>query len=670
MMETIVIDFQNSFIFIFLCFFSLLCYTLFFRKPKDFDLPPSPPSLPIIGHLHLLLSALIHRSLQKLSSKYGSLLYLRIFSSPIVLVSSASVAYEIFRAHDVNISSRGFPPTGASLFAGSFSFISAPYGEYMKFMKKVLVTNLLGPQALKRSRRVRADELDRFYDNLFEKAAKKETVEIFEEVLKLVNDSICKLIMGRCCPEEEDVVERVKGLAIELDVSSKKILLANLLPPWLKKLVLSLFKKEVKAISNSFDELLEKILAEHEEKQGENHQGKDLMDVLLAAYDTPYGEYMKFMKKVLVTNLLGPQALKRSRRVRADELDRFYDNLFEKAAKKETVEIFEEVLKLVNDSICKLIMGRCCPEEEDVVERVKGLAIELDVSSKKILLANLLPPWLKKLVLSLFKKEVKAISNSFDELLEKILAEHEEKQGENHQGKDLMDVLLAAYGEYKITTNHIKSFYVDLLFAGVTNSALPIQWTLAEIINSPNSLERLRVELDSVVGTTRLIQETDLPNLPYLQAVVKEGLRLHPPEPMFERFSQEGCRVGGFYVPEKTSIMVNAYAMMRDPNYWADPDEFKPERFLVTWQEEERRGQALKYIPFGSGRRGCPGENLAHIFIGTAIGVMVQGFEWRFKEEKVKMEEAVAGLSLTMAHPLKCTPVARTLNPLTSRGSF
>ncbi|XP_013624257.1 PREDICTED: cytochrome P450 705A5-like [Brassica oleracea var. oleracea] len=513
MMATIIIDYQNCFIFIFLCFFSLLCYTLFFRKQKNFPLPPSPPSLPIIGHLDLLLSVLAHRSLQKLSSKYGSILYLRIFSSPIVLVSSASVAYEIFRAHDVNISSRGLPPTEDSLFAGSFSFISAPYGDYWKFMKKVLVTNLLGPQALKRSRRVRADELDRFYDNLFEKAAKKETVEIFAEALKLVNDNICKLIMGRCCSEEEDVVERVKGLAIKLDVSSRNILLANLLPPWLKKLVLSLFKKEVKTISNSFDELLEKILAEHEEKLGEHHQGKDLMDVLLAAY--------------------------------GDE-----------------------------------------------------------------------------------------------------------------------------NAEYKITRNHIKSFYVDLLFAGITNSALPIQWTLAEIINSPNSLERLRGELDSVVGTTRLIQETDLPNLPYLQAVVKEGLRLHPPEPMFERFSQEGCKVGGFYVPEKTSLMVNAYAVMRDPNYWADPDEFKPERFLDTWQEEERREQALKYIPFGSGRRGCPGENLAHIFIGTAIGVMVQGFEWRFKEEKVNMEEAVAGLSLTMAHPLKCTPVARTLNPLTSRGGF
>ncbi|KAF3505614.1 hypothetical protein F2Q69_00003878 [Brassica cretica] len=440
MVATIIVDFQYCFIFILLCFSSLLCYTLFFRKPKDscvdFPLPPSPPSLPIIGHLYLLLSVLIHRSLQKLSSKYGSILYLRIFGFPIVLVSSASVAYEIFRAHDVNISSRGFPPTDDSLFAGSFSIISAPYGDYWKFMKKVLVTNLLGPQALERSRRVRGDELDRFYNNLFDKAAKKESVEICEEALKLTISSICKLIMGRCCLEEGGVVERVKGLANELN------------------------------------ELLQKVLVEYEEKQGEHHlQGMDLMDVLLEAY-----------------------------------------------------------------------------------------------------------------------RDEKA--------------------------------------EYKITRNHIKSFYA---------------WTLAEIINSPNTLKRLRGELDSVVGTVRLIQETDLPNLPYLQAVVKEGLRLHPPGPLFGRFSQEGCKVGGFYVPEKTSLMINDYAVMRDPDYWVDPDEFKPE----------------------SGRRSCPGENLAFIFIGTAIGVMVQGFEWKFKEDKVNMEETVVGLSLTMAHPLKRTPVARTFNSLT-----
>ncbi|XP_048632971.1 cytochrome P450 705A20-like [Brassica napus] len=194
MVATIIVDFQYCFIFILLCFSSLLCYTLFFRKPKDscvdFPLPPSPPSLPII-----------------------------------VLVSSASVAYEIFRAHDVNISSRGLPPTEDSLFAGSFSFISAPYGDYWKFMKKIL-------------------------------AVKKESVEICEEALKLTINSICKLIMGRCCLEEGGVAERVKRLANELDVMTRKILLANMLPPWLKKLVLSLFKKEVMVVSNRFNELI------------------------------------------------------------------------------------------------------------------------------------------------------------------------------------------------------------------------------------------------------------------------------------------------------------------------------------------------------------------------------------------------------------------------------
>ncbi|KAJ4897777.1 hypothetical protein Rs2_24571 [Raphanus sativus] len=438
MMTTIILDFQNCFIFIFLCLSSLLCYTLFFRKPKDFPLPPSPPSLPIIGHLHFLLSVLVHRSLQKLSSKYGSILYLHIFSSPIVLVSSASAAYEIFRAHDVNISSRGLPPTEASLFAGSFSFISAPNGDYWRFMKKDL-------RLSSGHEKVCADELGQFYDNLFKKALKKETVEIFEEALKLTNNSICKLIMGRCCPDEEDVMERVKGLVTELDVLSKKILLENMLPPWLQKLVLSLFKKEEKVLSNSFNELLEKILVEHEENQGEHH----------------------------------------------------------------------------------------------------------------------------------------------------------------HQSKDFDGRVAGSLWRRKCS---------DLLFAGTTTPAIPIPWILAEIIKSPKTLERLRGELDSVVGTTRLIQETDLPNLPYLQAVVKEGLRLHPPEPIFERFSQEGCKVGGFYVPAKTSLVVNAYAVMRDPDYWADPNEFKPERFL---EDEERKEQALRYISFGSGRRGCPGENLSHIFYGN-----------------------------------------------------
>ena len=132
------VDFLNFFILIFLCFFSLLCYYLFFKRPKDgFDLPPSPPSLPIIRHLHLLLSVLPHKAFQKISSRYGPLLQLSIFKIPLCLVSSASVAYEIFRTHDVNVSSRGIHTLDNSLFFGHETFTGAPFGDYYKFMKKL-----------------------------------------------------------------------------------------------------------------------------------------------------------------------------------------------------------------------------------------------------------------------------------------------------------------------------------------------------------------------------------------------------------------------------------------------------------------------------------------------------------------------------------------------------
>uniref|UniRef100_A0A1J3GGP1 Cytochrome P450 705A5 n=1 Tax=Noccaea caerulescens TaxID=107243 RepID=A0A1J3GGP1_NOCCA len=293
-----------------------------------------------------------------------------------------------------------------------------------------------------------------------------------------------------------------------------------------------------------------------------------------------------------------------------------------------------------------MVMGRCFSEVNGEAETVRGLVGESYGLTKKIFLAAILRRPLEKLRIPLFKKDIMDVSNRFNELLERLLVEHKEKMEEEHHSMDMMDVLLAAYGdgqaEYKITRNHIKSFFVELFVGGTDTSVQTTQWTMAEIINNPDVLERMREEIDYVVGKSRLIQETDIANLPYLQAVVKEGLRLHPPSPFVTRTFQERCEVKGFYIPEKTALVINSYALMRDPDSWEDPNEFKPERFLgssVTEQEEERREQALKYLPFGSGRRGCPGVNLAYIFVGTAIGVMVQCFDWRIKGDKVNMEE-------------------------------
>ncbi|KAF8068471.1 hypothetical protein N665_1149s0008 [Sinapis alba] len=503
MVALIFVDFQNCFILILLCFFSLLCYSLFFKKPKDspgYDLPPSPPSLPIIGHLHLLLSSLTHKSLQKLSTKYGPLLCIRIFNVPIILVSSASVAYEIFKAHDVNVSSRGVAAIDESLVFGSSGIVHAPYGDYWKFMKKFIATKLLRPDSLERSRGIRAEELHRFYSSLLEKARENESVEVSKEAMKFMNNTLCRMSIGRSFSEENGEAEKVRGLVVESYTLTKKMFLASLLHRPLKKLRIPLFRKEIMSVSDRLDELLERILVEHKEKLDTNNQDKDMMDVLLAAYR----------------------------------------------------------------------------DEE---------------------------------------------------------------------------------AEYKMTMNQIKAFFVELFVGATDTSVQTTQWTMAEIISNPNVLERLREEIDSAVGSSRLIQETDLPNLPYLQAVVKEGLRLHPPGPLLVRKFQERCEIKGYYVPEKTTLVINAYAVMRDPDSWEDPDEFKPERFLST--KEEEKEQALKYLPFGGGRRGCPGGNLSQLFVGSVIGVMVQCFEWKIKGGKVNMEEAIEGMNLSMVHPLKCVPVPR-----------
>ncbi|CAH8389461.1 unnamed protein product [Eruca vesicaria subsp. sativa] len=296
-----IVDFQNCSIFFILCLFSFLCYSFFFKKRNNSqaycDLPPSPPSLPIIGHLHLLLSLLAHKSLQKLSSKYGPLLHLRVFSVPILLVSSASIAYEIFKTQDVNVSTRSLPTNEGSLFFGSSGFVTTPYGGYWKFIKKLVTTKLLGPQALERSRGIRADEVNRFYLNLLHKATKKESVEIAEEAMKLISNNICKMLMGNSFSEDE---EKVRGLVTETDVLTKKFFLAAILRKPLAKLGVSLFKKDLDSISRRYDEVLEKSLSEYEE----HNQSAEMLDVLLEACQGKTEEYKITRNQSIYTEYL------------------------------------------------------------------------------------------------------------------------------------------------------------------------------------------------------------------------------------------------------------------------------------------------------------------------------------------------------------------------------
>ncbi|KAK9126503.1 hypothetical protein Scep_015349 [Stephania cephalantha] len=192
---------------------------------------------------------------------------------------------------------------------------------------------------------------------------------------------------------------------------------------------------------------------------------------------------------------------------------------------------------------------------------------------------------------------------------------------------------------------------MTLLTTGTHTSAITTEWAMALMLNHPRTLAKARAEIDSQIGTDRLLQESDLPDLTYLNTIINETLRLFPPTAIIvPHEASSDCTVAGFNVPRGTMLLVNAWAMHRDPNSWPDPEEFKPERF---GSENDDHENDFKFIPFGFGRRGCPGTRMAMRMIGLTLGRLVQCFEWeRVGEEMVEMSEG-PGITVPKVRPLE-----------------
>lgn len=204
--------------------------------------------------------------------------------------------------------------------------------------------------------------------------------------------------------------------------------------------------------------------------------------------------------------------------------------------------------------------------------------------------------------------------------------------------------------------------------AGTDTSSSTVEWALAELIRHPDILAELWQELDSVVGHDRLVADSDLSQLPILQAVIKETFRLHPSTPLsLPRVATDDCDVDGYQVPKDTTLLVNIWAIGRDPKAWKNPFEFRPARFLPGGEAAnvDVRGGDFELIPFGAGRRICAGLSLGLRMVLFLTASLVHAFDWGLPigqtREKLDMEEAY-GLTLQRATPLKVCPLPR-LNP-------
>ncbi|KAI5664860.1 hypothetical protein M9H77_24183 [Catharanthus roseus] len=230
--------------------------------------------------------------------------------------------------------------------------------------------------------------------------------------------------------------------------------------------------------------------------------------------------------------------------------------------------------------------------------------------------------------------------------------------------RDYLDVLLGFSDEgssYKFSSRTINVIIFEMFTAGTDTTTSTLEWAMAELLRNPKILEKAQSELRSVIGPKNRLQEKDLENLPYLKAIIKETLRLHPPLPfLVPHMAMDSCKMMGYNIPKETQILVNVWAIGRDPNTWKDPLEFKPDRFLESNTSRDYKGHDFEFIPFGSGRRMCPAVPLAGRVLPITLGSILYSFDWVLgdgvRPEELDMEERM-GITLRKSVPLKAIPI-------------
>ncbi|XP_078440329.1 cytochrome P450 84A1-like [Wolffia australiana] len=294
-------------------------------------------------------------------------------------------------------------------------------------------------------------------------------------------------------------------------------------------------------------------------------------------------------------------------------------------------------------------------------------------------------PWLEVLDLQGIKKRLVKARSELDTFIDRIIDDHlaSPKEGDDPNA-DMVDDMLAFLdesgaaggdtdsaelaGSFKLTRNNIKAIIMDVMFGGTETVASAIEWAMAELLRNPSEMQKAQAELTKVVGIDRKVNEEDIDKLPYLKCIIKETLRLHPPIPVAMHEAMEDVEVAGFWVPAGTRVLVNAWAIGRDVGTWKRAEEFWPERFVEGEEAaREMSGGSFELVPFGSGRRSCPGMRLGLYGLELAVAQLVHCFRWELpagmKPEEMDIGD-VFGLTAPRAVRLCAVPTPRLACPI------
>ncbi|XP_039020187.1 cytochrome P450 71A9-like [Hibiscus syriacus] len=247
--------------------------------------------------------------------------------------------------------------------------------------------------------------------------------------------------------------------------------------------------------------------------------------------------------------------------------------------------------------------------------------------------------------------------NELDKLYDEVIEDHLVPTRSTVVHEDIVDVLLRFQkdpSQVSLNNQQIKGILTDMFIAETDTTASTLVWTFTEIIRNPPCMQKVQDEVREVANGRNMIEESDLPILNYLQLIIKEALRLHPPVPLsVPRETTEDCIIGDYEISAKTRIIMDVRSIGLDPKYWKNPNEFRPERFINNIVDF--KGKHFEFLPFGVGRRGCPGLNFAIVLVQLVIANFLNRFDWKLPDgmrvEDVNMEEDT-GLTMFKKTPL------------------
>ncbi|XP_004249520.2 premnaspirodiene oxygenase-like [Solanum lycopersicum] len=366
---------------------------------------------------------------------------------------------------------------------------------------------------------------------------------------------------------------------------------------------------------------------------------------------SPYGEYWRQMRKVCVMELLTAKNVRSFSSILHDEASRLVQ-FIQSSTHGEPINITERILWYTSSITCKTAFGdQLLKDQEKFIQMVKKL-VEL---ASGFSLADIFPSIKILGVLTGARSRILKVHKNVDAIVEDVINEHKKNLASGKKGngafggENLVDVLirLMGSGELKIpiTNDNIKAIMVDLFSAGTETSSTTATWAMTEMMRNPRVLKKAQAEVREAFKGKETFDEDVIEELKYLRQVVKETLRLHPPVPLLApRECREETNINGYTIPLKTRVMVNVWSMGRDPKYWEDAESFIPERFARS--SVDFLGNNFEYLPFGAGRRMCPGITFGLFNVYLPLAKLLYHFDWKLpdgqKPEDVDMTELSA----------------------------